>query len=64
MTNITEYVDTALDVSAKIALINTTVDLTGYHMFFDPMQLTPDEVKAIVHRLMMYENYINAMGAV
>lgn len=63
MLNITEAVDTALNVNPIIALTSTTVDMSGYHMFFGEMELSLEQIKAVVHRLMKYENYFDAVLA-
>ena len=63
MLDITEAVDTALNVAPIIALTSTTVDMSGYHMFFWEMELSLEQMKAVVHRLMQFENYFDAVLA-
>lgn len=63
MIDITESIDTGLDVAPIIALTTTTVDGSGYHIFFGEMELSLEQMKATVHRLMKFENYFDAVLA-
>ncbi len=63
MLDITEAVDVGLNVAPIIALTSTTVDMSGYHIFFGEMELSLEQMKAVVHRLMKYENYFDAVLA-
>lgn len=63
MVNITENVDTGLNVAPIIALTSTSVDGSGYHIFFGEMELSLEQMKATVHKLMKFENYFDAVLA-
>lgn len=59
--DITSNVNTALDVTTIISNTTTTVDWSWYHIYFNPMTITFEQMKATVHRLQKYENYLSAV---
>ena len=61
LTNISEAVDTVLNVDPIIALTSTSIDGSGYHVFFGKMELSLEQMKSTVHRLMKFENYFDAV---
>lgn len=63
LTDISTSVDIVTDVSAIIALTTTIVDVDGWHLYMDEMTLDIETQKSVVHRLMKYENYFDAVLA-